>query len=224
MDAIVIMAREPRPNEVKTRLIPELDPETAAKLYNNFLLDRIAQVEGINGPQSFVAYTPESSWAFFSQLVPPGFKLVPQTGKDLGERLRNVSSNLFDQGYHKVVIIDSDSPNLPSRYIIEALKRLESEKVVLGTCEDGGYYLIGLSMYTPSLFYDIPWSTPRVPEVTLARAFKSNISVSMLDKWYDVDTFSDLVTLKRDLESHNKSERGAFFCKNTYQFLSRILI
>jgi rSAM/selenodomain-associated transferase 1 len=223
MDAIVIMAREPRPNKVKTRLIPSLDPETAAMLYYNFLLDRIAQVEGLEYPHPFIAYTPLFAKPFFSALAPSKFNLIPQTGINLGERLINVSKNLFEQDFSKVVIMDSDSPNLPSMYIIEAFKRLDTEKVVLGTCEDGGYYLIGLRKHMPSLFIDIPWSTPQVTEVTLARASESGATISMLSKWYDVDTYSDLVTLKRDLYSDTKEKSGAFFCEHTYQFLSRIL-
>jgi rSAM/selenodomain-associated transferase 1 len=223
MDAIVIMAREPKPNQVKTRLIPQLDPETAAKLYYNFLLDRIDQVDEIKGPRPFVAFTPESAKAFFNTLVPPEFNLIPQTGADLGERLTNVSIRLFDHGFKKVVIMDSDSPNLPSKFIREAFERLDSEEVVIGSCEDGGYYLIGLKESMPSLFKDIPWSTPRVTEVTKERASKQGVAISMLDKWYDVDTNKDLLQLKRDLDSDFKEEKGAFFCKNTYQFLSQIL-
>jgi glycosyltransferase A (GT-A) superfamily protein (DUF2064 family) len=41
MDAIVIMAKAPVPNEVKTRLIPPLSPEEASSLYHSFLLDNL---------------------------------------------------------------------------------------------------------------------------------------------------------------------------------------
>lgn len=223
MDAIVIMSREPKPNEVKTRLTPPLDPETAAKLYYNFLLDRIEQMISIKGPQPFVAFTPESAKVFFSTIVPPGFNQIPQKGIDLGERLTNVSSTLFDQEFKKVVIMDSDSPNLPSRFIKDTIRRLDSNDIVLGSCEDGGYYLIGLKESLPSLFSDIPWSTSKVTEVTLVRATELGITISMLDTWYDVDTYQDLLHLKRDLDSDFKTDTGAYFCKNTYQFISKLL-
>jgi rSAM/selenodomain-associated transferase 1 len=222
MDAIVIMAREPIQNEVKTRLIPQLDPETAAKLYYNFVLDRIDQVDGIKGPQTFVAFTPESAKPFFSAIVPPEFNLIAQSGADLGERLINVSSSLFDQRFNKVVIMDSDSPNLPSKFIKDAFKKLDSTEVVLGSCEDGGYYLIGLKERMPNLFRNIPWSTSSVTELTQKRALEKGVKILMLDEWYDVDTYEDLLQLIRDLDSGSKTEKGAFFCKNTYQFLSEI--
>ena len=108
--------------------------------------------------------------------------------------------------------------------IKDAFERLESEEVVLGLCEDGGYYLIGLNESMPSLFKDIPWSTPRVTEVTLARASEQCVIISMLDKWYNVDTYKDLLQLKNDLDSDSKLKLGAYLCKNTYQFLSEILL
>ena len=42
--------------------------------------------------------------------------------------------------------------------------------VVLGPCEDGGYYLIGLKANQPQLFTGIPWSTPEVTELTKKKA------------------------------------------------------
>jgi rSAM/selenodomain-associated transferase 1 len=217
------MAREPKANQVKTRLTPQLDPGTAAELYYNFLLDRIDQVDGIKGPQSFVAFTPKTAEEFFTNLIPTKFNLIPQTGINLGERLTNVSKCLFDQGFNKVVVMDSDSPNLPSRFIEDAFEQLDSQEVVLGSCEDGGYYLIGLKSEIPNIFRDIPWSTSRVTDVTIERASEQGEEISMLDKWYDVDTYQELLQLKRDLDSESKGDKGAFFCRKTYQFLSEIL-
>ncbi|NOR46927.1 MAG: DUF2064 domain-containing protein, partial [Methanosarcinaceae archaeon] len=50
----------------------------------------------------------------------------------------------LQQGYEKVVILDSDSPNLPSKYIYDGLECLDKTDAVIGPCLDGGYYLIGL--------------------------------------------------------------------------------
>jgi rSAM/selenodomain-associated transferase 1 len=223
MDAIVIMAREPKPNEVKTRLTPQLDPVSAAKLYHNFLLDKIDQVNGIDDPKPYIAFTPAAAGVFFRALVPTRFGLIEQSGINLGDRLANVSKCLFDKGFKKVVIMDSDSPNLPSRLIGNAFDELDKSDVVLGPSEDGGYYLVGLNYPMPELFRNIPWSTPKVLEVTQARALENNAEISMLEKWYDVDTYQELIKLKKDLDSELKMEQGAFLCKNTYQFLSEIL-
>jgi len=64
------MAKAPVPNEVKTRLIPPLDPETASLLYYGFLLDKIEQVKTIEA-RHFVAYTPQTSGSFFKSIMLP---------------------------------------------------------------------------------------------------------------------------------------------------------
>ncbi|UCE36466.1 MAG: TIGR04282 family arsenosugar biosynthesis glycosyltransferase [Thermoplasmata archaeon] len=223
MNAIVIMAREPKPNKVKTRLTPPLDPQTASKIYHGFLLDRIEQVESLREVDHFVAITPESSDSFFKDIIPKDFALLRQKGKDLGERLSDISNTLFKKGYEKVVMMDSDSPNLPSRYISEGLKMLNKADLVLGPCEDGGYYLIGLSSNMPQIFQDIPWSTSRVTEITNKKAKALGKKISLLEEWYDVDTFEDLKRMRTELDSYPKAPNDIFFCKNTYSIISEIL-
>lgn len=216
MNAVVIMAKAPVPNEVKTRLVPALSPEEASSLYHCFLLDKITQVKSISEVRHFVAYTPVTSEAFFRSIIPPGFILINQVGADLGERLANVSKNLFGRGAEKVVILDSDTPNLPTDHIREGLSRLDGVDVVLGPCEDGGYYLIGMRSYMPELFHRIPWSTTEVAELTMEKANALGLSVSLLPEWYDVDTMIDLERLKRDMDLEGND---CFFCENTYRSL-----
>ncbi len=211
MNAVVIMAKAPVPNEVKTRMIPPLEPEAAALLYQSFLLDKIEQVKNIEAHR-YVAYTPQTSESFFRSIMPPGFSLISQVGADLGERLAGVSKRLFEEGAEKVVMLDSDTPNLPTDHIREALSRLDEVDVVLGPCEDGGYYLIGMRSWVPELFSGILWSTSEVADMTVKKAKFLDLSVSLLDRWYDVDTVIDLERLKRDLQLPNKK---SFFCENT---------
>jgi uncharacterized protein len=217
MDAVVVMAKAPRPNKVKTRLTPPLDPETASRLYFSFLLDKLEQVKALEGICPMIAYTPHESADFFNSIRPTGFTLVPQNGGNLGEILENISGHIIKQGYEKVVILDSDSPNLPSQYIYESLRCLDKSDAVIGPCLDGGYYLIGFNTHIPELFHNIPWSTSRVTELTMEKAANCVKTISLLNKWYDVDTWNDLLRLKRDLE---KPLHGSFFCKNTYRNLN----
>ena len=219
MDAVVVMAKAPIANEAKTRLVPPLDPEIASELYKSFLLDKIEQVESISGIRHFVAYTPESSENLFKSIVPKEFTLINQVGSNLGERLLNTSSTIFNQGFKKVILSDSDTPNLRSEMIVDALRRLDNFDVVLGPCEDGGYYLIGLRSNMPELFRGIPWSTSGVVKSTIRKAAEIHATVSLLHRWYDVDTVESLLRLKRDLEL--KSQNG-FFCKNSYRILAKI--
>jgi glycosyltransferase A (GT-A) superfamily protein (DUF2064 family) len=68
--------------------------------------------------------------------------------------------------------------------------------VVVGPCEDGGYYLIGLRAPAPALFRDMPWSTEAVTEETLARARALRLRLALLPTWFDVDRGEDLARLR----------------------------
>lgn len=220
-NAIVIMAKAPVPNKVKTRLIPPLTPSEASRLYHSFLLDKIKQVKSIGEALPFIAYTPRSCESFFRIIIPPDFSLVIQVGKDLGERLTKVSQGLFAEEIKKVIILDSDTPNLPTDYIREGLARLDEADVVLGPCEDGGYYLIGMRSFIPEIFSGIPWSTAHVTEFTIKKAQMLGLTVSLLPGWYDVDTVKYLKRLIRDIEL---PADNCFFCENTYRTLGLVQI
>jgi rSAM/selenodomain-associated transferase 1 len=221
MKAIVIMAKEPRPGLVKTRMVSDLDPIAVSKIYLGFLMDRIQQVREILDVDHYIAYTPGKAVDFFKEMALESFNLIPQNGRDLGERLSNISHQLFDKGYKKIAIMDSDSPNLPSRFITSSFFYLDSSDIVLGPCEDGGYYLIGLSHDIPEIFADIPWSTSEVVAVTKERANSEGKSIKFLEKWYDVDTKDDLARLKNDLDVYSDNSNDMYFCNNTYNIISK---
>ncbi len=73
---------------------------------------------------------------------------------------------------------------------------LAEADVVLGPCDDGGYYLIGLSRPQPRLLREVQMSTPRVLHDTLALAAAQRLRVALLPQWYDVDTPEDLGRLR----------------------------
>jgi rSAM/selenodomain-associated transferase 1 len=219
MQAAVIMARMPVPGKVKTRLVPPLTPLAAAWLYTGFLRDAIDRLARIDGVRPFVAYTPPAAEGFFSTIVPPGFSTLPQAGEDLGERLANISEALFSRGATAVVLCDSDSPTLPGRYIREAFIRLGLADVVIGPCEDGGYYLIGMRRFAPCLFSDIPWSSAHVTQRTVEAAERLHLSVSLLEPWYDIDTAADLDRLCHEVAA---SPEDVAFARHTRRALVEI--
>lgn len=200
--ALVVMVKAPIPGQVKTRLTPPLSPEDAAGLYRCFIEDTLSRVRILQGVFLFVAYTPSDKEVHIKGLIPGNFHLIPQVGNDLGERLFNVFQRFFSMGYKKVVIIGSDSPDIPLEYIEMAFQALDDKGVVLGPSEDGGYYLIAMSLGTGlnsismAIFKDIPWGSSRVLEETLKRARKNHIEASLLPIWYDIDTPGDIKRLK----------------------------
>lgn len=217
---IAVMAKEPGPGRVKTRLCPPLTPREAAHLYAAFLLDSIELVADIPGTDPFLAYDPPSAAEFFRRMVPRSVECVPQGTGDLGTRLSRISRGLFVRGYRRVVVIASDTPHLPRDCIRRALDLLDETDVVLGPCDDGGYYLVGSRVPAPALFEGIAWSTLAVLEQTVGRAEDAGLGWAVLPPCYDIDTIGDLHRLATDLRA-TRGERMAG-CPRTREALEAL--
>lgn len=228
--ALVLMAKAPRVGSVKTRLTPALSAEQACALSRCFIQDMAQNIAGLSRePQlvGVVAFSPPGKESAFDGLLPAGFLLLPQRGRDLGERLRNAAEDLFAVGFGAVCLINSDSPTLPQSLYVETAEALWSpgNKVVLGAASDGGYYLIGLKQLEPHLFSGIDWSTPRVFAQTMMRAAEAGLATVALSEWYDVDDWESLKTLYRELlmpgGSASKGRHG-FTAPATARFLRQL--
>jgi uncharacterized protein len=217
--AVAIMAKAPQPGQVKTRLCPPLSHSEAAQLYQCFLVDKIAQVNGLHGGAPVVSYSPDESKPMFTDLTPSHFTLIPQRGDDLGARLLFTFEQLFRQGYPQVLVIDSDTPTLPTAYLEQALRLIAAEEndVVLGPTEDGGYYLIGLRQSHHALFERMPWSSSQVFPETKRRSEQFGLTVACTEAWYDVDTPEDLTRLIASLDHLQDG-----LARQTRQFLRRL--
>lgn len=198
-NALLVMAKRPAPGRTKTRLSPPLSPEHACSLYEHFLMDTIALMRAIPETQPVIVYLPEDEEAYFSELA-PDFQRLPQRGPDLGLRLENALSHYLGLGYERVVIMDSDSPTLPGEYLRQAFEALEDHDVVIGPCDDGGYYLIGLKHRAPRLLKEVRMSTPLVTDETLALANEMGLKTALLPAWYDVDDAESLRRLCQELD------------------------
>jgi rSAM/selenodomain-associated transferase 1 len=200
--ALAIMAKAPAEGMAKTRLVPPLSPAEAAGLSRCFIADTADNVAGLasdHAVDGVVAYTPVGQEAAFDGLVPPWFRLLPQRGGDLGERLCNVVEDLLATGYDGVFLINSDSPDLPPAVLRQAVAALGrgGDGVVLGPAVDGGYYLIGLRRCHRHLFAGIDWSTERVLAQTMARAAEAALAVDLLPAWYDIDDAAALSAFRQ---------------------------
>ena len=216
--ALAAMAKVPVAGEVKTRLCPPLRPEQAAELARCFLEDRVAQLGGLPASDRLVAFTPPERAAELRALLPADVRLLPQRGADLGERMSRLLSDLLAEGYAGAIAVGTDTPTLPTAYLVEACEALRSgaADVVLGPSEDGGYYLIGLGAPAPELFVNMPWSTATVYAETLARAGATGRRTAILPRWFDVDRVPDLTRLGRP------PEQGAYRPGRTLAFLAAL--
>jgi len=231
--ALALMAKVPFAGAVKTRLIPPLSSEEAATLSLCFLRDMTTNVSGMNsdGTEGVVLYTPANAEGFLHNLLPPRFKLVAQRGETLGERLINAASDLLNNGFESVCLINSDSPTLPGEVLRTATSLLaqDGDRVVLGPSEDGGYYLIGLKHPHHELFERIAWSTADVLAHTIWRAAEINLPVEFLPTWYDVDDAATLRLLCDELslltDGHNGQARfrGGSEAPHTRKYLAGLI-
>lgn len=188
--ALAIFAKTPLPGRVKTRLSPSLSPVQSADLYRCMLLDTLDRVRALSADMILFHEGPA---AFFREAA-PGVPLVAQAAGGLGARLEHACDTLRSQGYGPRVVIGTDAPDLPISYIEEAFRTLEQgSDAVFGPAGDGGYYLVGLRDGYGSLFRDVPWSSEKVLEKSLAQAKASGFSAPLLPPWHDLDCYEDLL-------------------------------
>ncbi|MYA70730.1 glycosyltransferase [Candidatus Poribacteria bacterium] len=197
---VIVFAKNPIPNAVKTRLIPPLSPEQAATLYTAFLTDWCEALAELRDVDLVIAYTPADAQPDLQALISDDAIYIPQVGIDLGERLTSATQWAAEHGYTKILIVGSDSPTLPISYISQALTLLDSRNIVIGPSTDGGYYLIGFSVKAlattvPHVFEEIAWSTADVFQQTVTRIGEVKVTFGLLPPWYDIDTPEDLAFL-----------------------------
>ena len=179
---ISIFARLPVPGKAKTRLIPALGPEGAARVYARLLGHTINEVRESGLPFELRVTGGEAS--AFRELYGDDIVLAEQGGGDLGERMARVEApNL---------IIGSDCPGLNAAVLNAAADVLGEREAVIGPATDGGYYLIGLTRPMPFLFADMAWSTPNVFAETLQRLVANGVPPAVLPELSDIDTGEDL--------------------------------
>jgi rSAM/selenodomain-associated transferase 1 len=195
---MAVMAKVPAAGEVKTRLCPPLTPAQAAGLAGCFLQDRVEQLAAVPSADPMVAFAPPEREPELRRLLGPEVRLVVQRGADLGARLDGLLTELLADGYPGAIAVDADSPTLPTAFLRRACAALldDAADVVVGPCEDGGYYLVGLRRPVPALFRDIPWSTPAVLPETVRRARALELRLGLLPPWFDVDREPDLARLR----------------------------
>jgi uncharacterized protein len=216
---LVMFAKYPEKGTVKSRLILGGDECLAADLYRCFVEDLLHRVS--SGDYRFLmAYDPPDKENDFIELFGKSFSYAPQTGADLGMRMYNAFTNGFLNGFRSVVVIGSDSPDIPKEIIEEAFHSLEKYSAVIGPTWDGGYYLIGFSgdSLSERFFKNVTWSTDSVFGETIDRFRKEGISFHVLPRRRDIDTADDVRVLLKDSEcsDFSKSRTIRFLKENGF--------
>jgi len=197
-DVLLVFAKQPRPGAVKTRLTPFLSTPEAARLYEAFLKDALhlyARLE-VDVRLYLAPPLPEDGL----EDVPARIPVHEQSGDGLGPRMANAFEAVLDLGYDRAAVVGTDHPTLPLEFVRQAFAALAADRsVCIGPSDDGGFYLLGMSAFYPELFDGMTYSHEQVFEDTLARVEGTDADLTVLPRWYDVDTPAALPRMLEDL-------------------------
>ena len=185
---ILVFAKEPVAGRVKTRLIPTLGAEGAAALAREMLEQTIGEALA-SGVETELCGEPDpAEWA---EAIPAGVLRSAQGGGDLGARLARAAERVLSER-ESVLLIGADCPELGRGRLRAAAEALERFDAVIHPAQDGGYVLLGLRRFHPSLFEGIAWSTDSVAAATRARVEALGWLLEVRETLRDVDEPEDL--------------------------------
>ncbi|MDQ3730605.1 MAG: TIGR04282 family arsenosugar biosynthesis glycosyltransferase [Pseudomonadota bacterium] len=202
---LLVFAKAPVAGQVKTRMMPYLDPQSCAAL-QRWLTERTLTT-AVSAAMCRVELwcAPHCAHPFFRECESRyGVALCAQWGATLGARMSFALRRALERADF-AIIVGCDCPVISPAYLKRACALLvDGAPVVVGPAEDGGYVLIGLSRKTlisardaaTTLFTNITWGTPAVMEQTRARLRGVNWEWHELEPLWDVDRPTDLARLK----------------------------
>lgn len=192
---VIVMAKAPVAGYAKTRLIPALGAEGAAQLAQRLLRHAIAQAVAADIGPVELCCAPDAQDAVFAELAGEAHVSLSEQGDgDLGARMSRALERALAT-HERALLIGTDAPALDAAYLHAARDRLADHDAVLGPAFDGGYTLIGLRRFEPSLFEAMPWSTPQVLAITRERLRAAGLRHAELPPLHDIDEPADLVHL-----------------------------
>ena len=185
-NTLLVIAKQPVPGRVKTRLVPPCTHEQAAALAEAALADtlqtmlmvparrRVLVLEGEPGP-----------W------LPSGFEIVRQCGGPLDERL----ASAFAAASGPALLIGMDTPQVsPGLLTVD----WQTADACFGPADDGGFWALGLRVPDPALLRGVPMSTPGTGAIQRARLLTAGLRIADLPQLRDVDTAADAVAVARE--------------------------
>ncbi|TDB74662.1 DUF2064 domain-containing protein [Actinomadura sp. KC216] len=181
---LIVIAKQPVPGRVKTRLTPAYTPAEAAVLAEAALRDTLTAVAAAPAGRRTLALdgTP-GPW------LPAGFTVTAQRPGGLDERLAGAFTDAYDG--RPLVLIGMDTPQVTPALLAAAGRALARHGAVFGPAADGGFWLLGLRRPDPALLRGVPMSRPGTGAAQLARLRAAGLKVARLPELTDVDTPAD---------------------------------
>ena len=187
---VLVFARAPVAGASKTRLIPALGAEGAARLSARLLRHTLETARDL--PLELWCSPSTDHPVFARSAADFRLPLRAQRGADLGARMLNAVTESL-RGAPWVIVIGCDCPQLTREDLAAAAAALESGyDAALGPAQDGGYYLLGLCRAQPALFHKVAWGTGRVLGQTRTRLREAGWHWHELPVRRDVDRPEDL--------------------------------
>ncbi|MFF8474634.1 DUF2064 domain-containing protein [Streptomyces sp. NPDC015414] len=179
MTTLLVIAKEPRPGRVKTRLTPPFTPAQAAGLAEASLTDTLRAVAGAPVTRRILVLDGRPG-----RWLPPGFDVVPQCAGGLDDRL----ADAFARCAGPALLIGMDTPQVTPALLTVDFADCDAW---FGPAEDGGFWALGLARPEPALLRGVPMSTPETGAVQRERLVAAGLRVRDLPRLRDVDTAAD---------------------------------
>ena len=182
---VIVIAKEPLPGRVKTRLTPPFTPQDAASLAEGALADTLAAAAAAPLTRRVLALEgAPRDW------LPAGFEVIGQRGAGLDERLAAAFAETHSGLPLPMVLIGMDTPQVTPGLLTDAAQALVGGEAdaVFGPAADGGYWLLGLRRPDRSLLAGVPMSRPDTGRHQLDRLTSAGLRVAMMPELTDVDT------------------------------------
>lgn len=180
--ALLVIAKTPAPGRVKTRLVPDVTASQASALAAASLADTLAAVGAAPARRRVLVLDGEPGpW------VPACFEVAPQVGAGLAERLAGAFALVDGPAF----LVGMDTPQLTTADLWPGWDRPSAPDAVIGLCEDGGFWGIGMREPRPQVFAGVPMSTARTGELQRSALRRCGFDVGDLRRLRDVDTMAD---------------------------------
>ncbi len=182
---LLIIAKQPLPGRVKTRLVPPCTHEQACALAEAALTDTLHTMRMAPARQRILVLDGKAGpW------LPAGFDILQQCGGPLDERL----AAAFAAVRGPALLIGMDTPQVtPALLTVD----WQGTDAVFGPAADGGFWALGLRVPDPALLRGVPMSTRGTGAIQRARLLAAGLRVADLPRLRDVDTAADAVAVAR---------------------------
>jgi|GEM_PF-75613 len=225
---IIVLAKPPHRGRAKSRLAADIGEASAARMARAMLIDVWSATASFaaspGGERSIedqaahccddhelsaidLALATTADADAYPMLCPTP-TLVHQGEGDLGARMARLLGDGLNEA-DAVVLLGTDSPGLPGQHLAAALAALDTADVVLGPCENGGFWCLGLSRaaraHCPvaadnSWLDGIDWTAQDTRPAVEARAHELGLTLAHAPSWFDVDHGCDLPRLSNALD------------------------